>query len=104
MNASEPPAPSNVTPVRDHSTMLFEALKVMPPPSIQTPRSQEAVANWPCEAPEMRLPVRVREPSGMATAEIARSPTPLAPPTTSDQKIELVIRWPEAPPPVRIWS
>ena len=80
--------------------MLPLAESVIPPPSIQTPRSQEAVPNRPCCEPEMRLPVSVSWPSGMAGAEMARSPT--APPATVDQKIELETRWPEAPPPVRI--
>ena len=44
----------------------------------------------------------VSGPSAISGAEIARSSTPLAPPATVDQKIELVTRWPAAPPPVRI--
>ncbi len=97
----EPPAPSMERPVRVHSMMLLVAVRVVPPPSNQMPMPHEASPNRPCCEPEMRLAVKVSWPSGRATEEIARSSTPLAPPTTVDQKIELETVWPVGPPPVR---
>src|SRR5687767_13661960 len=90
------------SPLRVHSMMLPWASRLTPPPSIQMPRYHEAVENSPCDEPEMRFPVRVILPSGMSGAEMARSSTPLAPPATVDQKIELLIKCPWLPPPVRI--
>ena len=56
-SAVESPDMSRLRPVRVHSMVLPVTTRSTPPPSNQMPRPQEAVPNWPCDVPEMRLSV-----------------------------------------------
>ena len=98
--AVELPDMSRLRPVRVHSIVLPVTTRATPPPSNQMPRPHDAVPNWPCDVPEIRLSVIVIRPAAIGEIEIARSSTPPAPPAMVDQKIESVTRWPVAPPPV----
>ena len=88
--AVDDPVMSRLTAVRVDCVVLPSTVSATPPPSNQMPRPHAAVEKAPFEVPEIRLSVMLIAPLPMTEVEIARSSTPLAPPATVDQKIELV--------------